>query len=244
MAELVPEQATLQFGIGSVMDAIALALAGRRGLGIHSSVFTDGTMHLMQEGAVDNQNKGLDPGRSVATMAVGSRELYRFMGTNRSVSLEPVSYTHAPETLSNVRRLTAINSAFEVDLSGAVNAEMAGSTLAGAVGGQVDMVRGARYSRGGRSIMALRSAAHDGARSRIVPYLGADKPVTSARSDVEWVVTEHGAADISGLSLGDRAEALIAMADPRHRASLAVSTRERGAQIVRSRQRTQGMGPT
>jgi 4-hydroxybutyrate CoA-transferase len=223
VADLVPDRATLQFGIGGVMDAIALALVDRRGLGIHSSVFTDGAMRLLQEGAVDNENKHLNIGCSVATMAVGSRELYRFVDANPLVSLEPASYTHAAETLAKVGRLTAINSAFEVDLGGAVNAEMVGSTLSGAVGGQADFTRGARSSNGGRSIMALHSTAHEGTRSRIVPYIRAGRPVTTPRSDVEWVVTEHGAVDISMLSLADRAEALIAIADPRHRSSLSAS---------------------
>lgn len=225
---LVPEKATLQFGIGSVMSAIALALVDRRGLGIHSSVFTDGAMRLVEVGAVDNRNKGLDPGRSVATMAVGSGDLYRFIDGNPAVALEPVNYTHAPETLAKIEHLTAINSAFEVDLTGAVNAEMAGSKLAGAVGGQVDFGRGARLGRGGRSIIALHSTAQDGARSRIVPRLDAGKPVTTARSDVQWVVTEHGMVNLSMLSLADRAEALIGIADPRHRHRLASSLRERG----------------
>lgn len=227
VAELVPDNATLQFGFGGVMDRAAHALLGRRGLGIHSSVLTDGVMRLMREGAVTNRNKGLDPDRSVATMAVGSPELYRFIDDNPAVSLEPVSYTHSPRTLGKLNRLVAINSAFEVDLSGAANAEVVGSGLAGAVGGQLDFGRAARSSADGRSILALPSTAGGGAKSRIVPYLGRGVPVTTPRSDIEWVVTEYGAVDVSALSLRDRAEALIGIAHPSHRKALATSLQQR-----------------
>lgn len=219
VAELVPDRATLQIGIGAIPTAICSALRDHRGLGLHSGVIPDGAVDLIEAGAVDNLHKGADVGVTITGGLFGGRRLLDFADANPALALRRATYTHAQATLSRLARLHTINSAVEIDLSGQVNAELAGERYVGAVGGQVDFVRGGRAGPDGRSIIAMPSVTPDGKRSKIVAGLGG-RPVTTARSDVDLVVTEYGCADLWGLDLKARAAALVAIAHPDFREQL------------------------
>jgi acetyl-CoA hydrolase len=218
VAALVPERATLQLGIGAIPDAVLARLVDRRGLGFHSGMISDRVVDLIEAGAIDDANKGIDAGVAVTGLSIGTDRLFRFVDGNARVAVRRPSYTHGLDVLARVRRLFSINSALEVDLSGQVNAEAAGGRYIGTIGGQVEFVRGTRLSEGGVSVIALPSTQGEARRTRIVPAL--DGPVTTPRSDVDHVVTEWGAARLRGLSLAQRARALIAIADPAHRETL------------------------
>lgn len=220
VAALVPDGATLQIGIGAIPDAVLSELGGHRDLGIHSGLIGDRVVALIAGGAVTNGRKAVDPGLTVSNTAFGTERLFRFIDRNPAVRLRPASHTHAPAVLAAQERMTAINAAIEVDLSGQINAELADGAPVGGVGGLVDFTRGARASRGGRAIVALRSTDRGGAISRIVPRVAA---VTVARSDVDTVVTEHGVAQLAHRGPAERARALIAIAAPQHRDALARS---------------------
>ncbi|WP_439574669.1 acetyl-CoA hydrolase/transferase family protein [Phreatobacter sp.] len=226
IAALVPDGATLQMGIGSIPEAVLPALAGHRDLGVHSGLMGDAAVDLIEKGAITNALKDEDRGVSVAGCLFGSDRLIRFAHRNRAVRIAPPSVTHGAAVLAGLPRFTAINSAVEVDLFGAVNAEMAGGTYLGAVGGQPDFVRGALNAQGGRSIIALPATAKDGAVSRIVPALSG--PVTTPRSDADVVVTEFGVADLRGCSLSERARRMAAIAAPAFREALEHAARQAG----------------
>ncbi|HSV81770.1 MAG TPA: acetyl-CoA hydrolase/transferase C-terminal domain-containing protein [Ramlibacter sp.] len=217
LAELIPERATLQVGIGAVPEAILASLAGRRGLGVHSGMIGDSVVDLIEAGAIDNAHKGIDAGVTISGVLFGTERLYCFAHANAALRLCPTRYTHGAETLAKLQRLVSINSALEVDLSGQVNAEAIGRDHIGAVGGQVDFVRAAVRSPGGVSIIALTATGRQG-ESKIVPRLSG--PVTTARSDVDVIATEFGVARLRGLGLRQRARALIAIAAPQHRETL------------------------
>ncbi len=219
VAELVPNGAVIQIGIGAMPSAILNALHSHRRLGLHSGMVSDSVVDLVQSGAVTNETKPFDRGVSVAGTLLGTRRLYDFAHRNPALRLKPLSFTHNVELLAQIDRFTSLNSAIEVDLTGQVNAEAVGGKYIGAVGGQVDYVRAARRARGGRSVIALPSAARGGTISRIVASLTAPV-VTTARSDVDVVVTEHGAAELRGRSLEERARRLIRIAHPRFREDL------------------------
>lgn len=218
IAGLVPDGATLQMGIGSIPEAVLPALAGHRDLGIHSGLIGDAAVDLIEQGAITNAMKNEDRGVSVAGCLFGSDRLTRFAHCNPAIRLAPPSVTHGAAILARLPRFTAINSAVEVDLFGAVNAEVAGGAYLGAVGGQPDFVRGALNSDGGRSIIALPATARDGTVSRIVPALSG--PVTTPRSDADVVVTEYGIAALRGCSLAERARRMAAIAAPAFREDL------------------------
>ena len=219
VAALVPDRATLQLGIGAIPDAVLARLGDRSGLGFHAGMISDRVVDLIEAGVIDNAHKGIDVGCSVTGLLLGTERLFRFADRNPRLLARRPSYTHSLETLARVQRLFSINSAIEVDLSGQVNAEALGSRYIGAIGGQVDFVRGTRASPGGVSVIALPSTIGEARRSRIVARL--DGPVTTARSDVDAVVTEWGVARLRGLTMAQRAAAMIAIADPAHRESLA-----------------------
>jgi acyl-CoA hydrolase len=219
VAELVPDGAVIQIGIGAMPAAILDALHSHRRLGIHSGMVGDSVVDLVASGAVTNETKPYDRGVSVSGALLGTRRLYDFAHRNPALVLKPLTFTHNVELLVQIDRFTSLNSAIEVDLTGQVNAEVAGGVYIGAVGGQVDYVRAARHARGGRSIIALPATARGGTVSRIVATLSTPV-VTTARSDVDVVVTEFGAAGLRGISLEERARRLIAIADPRFRAAL------------------------
>lgn len=217
IAALIPDGATIQTGLGALPEAVLAALSGHRDLGLHSGILGDGAMALMQAGVLTNAHKPLEPGISVTTTLVGSAELHRFAHRNPAVGVKPSSHTHNEVILAQLPRLFAINAAAEVDLTGQVNAERIGRTIIGGVGGQADFARAAARSPGGASIIALPATASDGA-SRIVARLSG--PVTTPRSDVGFVVTEHGVADLRGASERERARRIIAITAPAARESL------------------------
>lgn len=219
VAGVIPDRATVQLGIGVLPVAVARALDRHRELGVHSGVISDVVVDLMEAGVVTNAHKGCDAGRVVTGGLFGTARLHRFADGNHAIAMRSADYTHHPAVTAKLHAFHTINSAVEVDLSGQVNSELAGGRYLGAVGGQVDFVRGGVASPGGRSIIALPSATAEGAQSRIVPML-LNTPVTTARSDVDLVVTEFGVADLRGRSLRDRARRLIAIADPRFREDL------------------------
>jgi len=220
VASLVPDGATLQLGIGAIPDSALLFLKDKKDLGIHSEMFSDGVVELVEAGAVTNARKTLNPGRFVATFLMGTRKLYDFVDGNPSVELRPVDYVNDPYVIGQHDAMVSINSALQVDLMGQVNAEAMGRDQFSGVGGQVDFIRGASRSRGGRSIVALPSTAAKGSVSRIVATLDPGSPVTTSRNDVHYVVTEYGIAELRGKTLRERARALIGIAHPDFRTAL------------------------
>ena len=222
VALIVPDQATLQFGIGALPEACLEALHSHSGLGIHSGIMNDAAMRLIRSGVATGANKAVDVGVAVAGVVGGSRELFRYLHRNPHVALRNTRYTHDIDVLASHRRMTAINSAIEVDLTGQVNAEVARGRYVGAIGGATDFLRGAARSPGGVGIIALPSTA--GTASRIVANLSG--PVSTARSDVGVIVTEYGAADLRGLTIDRRVERMLAIAHPDHRDALAARMQE------------------
>ena len=218
VAGLIDNGATMQMGVGSLMDAICSALGSHRDLGIHSGILTDGMADLMAQGVVTNARKGSHAGMSVAGSLLGSRKLFEFAHGHREIFLAETQITHGSDSLARQLRFCSINSAVEVDLTGQVNAEVASGRYVGAVGGQPDFIRAAARSEGGISIIALPSSAGSGKVSRIVARLNG--PVTTARSDVDCVVTEWGVAHLRGRSLRQRAKSLADIAHPDHREAL------------------------
>jgi acyl-CoA hydrolase len=229
LAEFIPDRATLQVGIGAVPEAIVAMLSDRRDLGVHSGMIGDSVADLMERGVVTNAHKGLDAGVTISGVLFGTKRLYRFAHRNHDLRLCPTSYTHGLATLSQLRNLVSINSALEVDLTGQVNAEAIGAEYIGAVGGQVDFVRAAAQSEGGVSIIALPSTGKTG-DSKIVARLSG--PVTTARSDVDVIATEHGAARLRGLSLRERIHAMAGIAAPEHRETLLRQARETWGELA------------
>lgn len=220
VAELVPDGATLQFGIGALPEAVLAELFGHRDLGIHSGIVNDTAMRLVEAGVANGSRKSLDTGVAVAGLLGGTTELFRWAHRNPAVELRATAYTHDPAVLAASYRLVAVNAAIEVDLTGQVNAELAGGRYVGAVGGAVDFLRGAARSAGGVPVVALPATARGrtGPVQRIVDRLSG--PVSTPRSEQIVVVTEHGVADLRGASLTERVERMIAVADPAHRAEL------------------------
>ncbi len=214
VADLIEDGATLQMGIGGVPDAILPFLRDRRDLGIHSEMFSDGVMELIETGVVTNERKTLHRGKVVAGFLMGSRRLYRFVHNNPIIEMHPNEYTNDPFVIAANDRMVAINSALQVDLTGQVCADSMGTLIYSGVGGQVDFLRGAARSKGGRPIIALPATAKDGTVSRIVPVLDPGSGVVTTRADVHEVVTEYGVAHLHGRTLRQRAEALIAIAHP------------------------------
>jgi len=219
VSRLVSDGSVLQLGIGAVPDAVARALRQKRGLGVHAGVIGDGILDLIEIGVIDNTRKEIDPGVTVTMGLLGSHRLNAYADRNPFVSVRSPLYTHDPVVLSQLSRLIAINSAVEVDLTGQINAETVMGRHIGTIGGQVDFVRAAMRSPGGRSIIALPATAKKGTKSRIVARL-ADGAVTTPRADADIVITEYGIAELRGRSLSERAAAMIAIAAPEQRQEL------------------------
>lgn len=220
VAQIVEDGDTIQVGYGRVPNAILAALGEKRHLGVHTELLSDGIVALMQAGVIDNRQKSIDPGKSVASFAMGSQETYAFLHNNPAIDFRPVSYTNSPTTIARLRGMTAINSALQIDLTGQASAESIGASFYSGIGGQADFMRGALEAPNGKAILALPSTAQGGRISRIVPLLPEGTGVTLGRGDVHYVVTEHGIAYIHGKSLRARAMSLIAIADPRFREEL------------------------
>jgi 4-hydroxybutyrate CoA-transferase len=219
-ASLVNDGDTLQLGIGAIPDAVLLFLKDKKDLGIHSEMISDGTMELMKSGVINGRRKTLHPGKAVVSFLMGTRSFYDFLGNNPDIEMLPIDYVNDPWIIGQNDNMVSINSCIEVDLFGQVNAESLGLKQFSGTGGQVDFVRGAALSKGGRSIIAMPSTAARGTVSRIVPMLSAGAAVTTSRNDVDYIVTEYGLAKLKGKTLRERAGALIAIAHPDFRKSL------------------------
>ena len=226
IAAVVPDGATLQTGIGAIPAALGEALRDKRDLGIHSEMVTDLVVDLVEAGAINGSRKEINRGRIVTAILLGTRRLYDFAHDNPAVEMRPIDYTNDTAVIRRLHRMTAINSAIEIDLSGQVVADSIGWRLYSGVGGQMDFMRGAALADEGRAIIALPSTAHGGRVSRIVATLQPGAGVVTTRAHVRTVVTEYGVADLYGRSLGERAKALIAIAHPDFRDDLARAARE------------------
>ena len=220
VAALVEHRATLQLGIGAIPDAVLARLHDKQDLGIHTEMFSDRVVDLVESGAVSNRFKQIHPGRIVTSFVNGSRRLYDFVHDNPLVEFHPCDRTNDTAIIARNPRVTAINSAIEVDLTGQVCADSMGHHIYSGIGGQMDFIRGAARSRGGKPIIALPSTARAGAVSRITAELTPGAGVVTTRGHVHWVVTEYGAVNLHGMSLRERAEALISIAHPDFRAEL------------------------
>ncbi|HEY6570623.1 MAG TPA: acetyl-CoA hydrolase/transferase C-terminal domain-containing protein [Candidatus Limnocylindrales bacterium] len=225
VAELVPDGATLQLGIGAIPAATALALTGKRDLGIHTEMFTDAVVDLVEAGVVNGSRKDRNRGKIVAAFLMGSRRLYDWVHDNPMVEMRPVDFTNDTHVIRSFTRMIAVNSAIEVDLSGQVVADSIGHRLYSGVGGQMDFIRGAALAAEGRAIIALPSTAAAGSVSRITATLQDGAGVVTTRAHARIIVTEWGVADLYGRSLRERAVALITIAHPDHREELMAAAR-------------------
>lgn len=219
-AQLIPDGATLQLGIGSLPDAVLMSLKGKKDLGIHSEMFSDGVMNLVREGVINNSKKSLHPGKIVATFIMGSKELYDFIDENPLIYMAPVDYVNDPYVIGQNDNLISINSCVQVDLQGQVCSESIGIKQISGVGGQMDFIRGASISKGGKAILAISSTARGGQLSKIVPKLDEGAAITTSRNDVDYIVTEFGIAKLKGKTLRERGKALINIAHPRFKDEL------------------------
>ena len=218
-AELVPDGACLQMGIGSLPNALCCALEGHRHLGLHTEMFADGALKLIRDGVIDGSCKAIDKGKVVASFLLGSQEVYDFIDRNPSVLMREIAYTNNPMVIARNPKVVSINSATEIDLTGQVCADSIGERIYSGTGGQLDFVRGAKLSEGGKAIIALASRTSKGA-PKIVPTLKPGAGVVTPRADVQWVVSEWGAVNLYGKSLQERARALISIAHPDDREAL------------------------
>jgi len=215
VASLIPDGATLQVGIGGIPDAVLAYLGDKRDLGIHSEMCSDGVIPLIESGVINGERKTLHRGKIVIGFVLGTERLFRFIHENPLFELHPTMYTNDPFVISQNDRMIAINSAIQVDVTGQVCADSIGTRPYSGFGGQLDFIRGAGRSKGGKPIIALPATARRGAVSRIVPVLDPGAGVVTTRADVHYVVTEYGVAYLHGKTLRQRAEALIAIADPK-----------------------------
>jgi len=214
IAPLIDDGSTLQLGIGGIPNAVLSMLEGKKDLGIHTEMVSDGVLHAIEKGVVTNAVKNFHPMKAVATFVLGTKGLYEYVNDNPLFEFLPCNYTNNPFNIARNDKMISINSAIEIDLSGQVCAESIGQTVYSGFGGQLDFVRGASASRGGKAIIALPSTAKDGSVSRIVPFLKHGAGVVTTRGDVRYVVTEFGVASLYGKNLRQRAEELMAIAHP------------------------------
>jgi acyl-CoA hydrolase len=226
VAELVPDEATLQMGIGAIPSAVGRKLYHKRDLGVHTEMFTDILVDLVERGVVTCNRKEVNCGKAVTSFMMGTQRLYKFVDNNPMVEMRPVDYTNDTSIIRRFRRMTAINSAIEVDLTGQVCADSIGHRMYSGVGGQMDFMRGAALAEEGKAIIALPSTAAGGAVSRITASLKEGAGVTTTRSHVRTVVTEYGVAELFGQSLRERAKRLIAIAHPNFRDELTAYARQ------------------
>jgi acyl-CoA hydrolase len=220
VADLIPDGATLQTGIGGIPNAVLAALGDHKDLGIHTEMFSDGVIPLIESGALNCRKKTLRAGKLVAGFALGTAKLFHFVHDNPLFEFHPIRVTNDPFVIAQNEKMIAINSALEIDLTGQVCADSIGTRPYSGFGGQVDFIRGAARSKGGKPIIALPATAKDGAISRIRPTLTPGAGVVTSRADVHYVVTEFGIANLHGKTLRQRAEALIAIAAPQFRNEL------------------------
>ncbi len=228
VADLIDDGCTLQMGIGAIPDAVLANLTGRQDLGIHTEMVSDGVMEALEKGIVTGQRKSLLPGKVVGTFVLGSERLYRFVHNNPLFEMRPADWVNDPFNVARNDNMIAINSALEVDLTGQVCADSIGTRIYSGFGGQLDFIRGAAASNGGKPIIALPSSGKNNTFSRIVPLLKTGAGVVTTRADVHYVVTEYGVAELFGKSLRERAQALISIAHPNFREELSKAAFERG----------------
>jgi acyl-CoA hydrolase len=226
VAELVEDESTLQMGIGSIPDAVLRYLKDRKNLGVHTEMFSDGLVDLVQCGAVTNLAKKVERGKIVTTFVLGTRKVYDFVHDNPCVSFRDVSWVNDTSVIRKNNRVVAINSAIQIDLTGQVCADSIGTAQYSGIGGQMDFMRGAALSEDGKPIIALPSTTKKGI-SRIVPVLNPGAGVVTTRGHVQYVVTEHGVVNLYGKALQERARLLIGIAAPEHRDALQKAYRER-----------------
>ena len=226
-AKLVRDGDTLQLGIGAIPDAVLLFLKDKKDLGIHSEMISDGVVELIENGVITNARKNLHPGKSVVSFLMGTKRLYDYADDNPAVAMYPVDYVNDPYVVGKNDNLVSINSCVQVDFMGQVAAESVGTTQISGIGGQMDFIRGARLSKGGRAVIAIASTAAGGKISKIVPFLDQGAAVTTSRTDVDYIVTEYGIAHLRGKTLKDRARALISIAHPKFREELGEAFEER-----------------
>ncbi|MEO8463178.1 MAG: acetyl-CoA hydrolase/transferase C-terminal domain-containing protein, partial [Chloroflexota bacterium] len=217
--------ATIQMGIGAIPSAVGAALADKRDLGVHTEMFTDVVVDLVERGVITGSRKERNRGKIVAAFLMGSKRVYDFVNDNPMVEMRPVDFTNDTSIIRTFSRMTAINSAIEVDLTGQVVADSIGHRMYSGVGGQMDFVRGATLASQGRAIIALPSTASGGSMSRIVATLKEGAGVVTTRAHARTIVTEWGVAELWGRSLRERAEALISIADPAFREELRIEAR-------------------
>lgn len=226
IAKMIEDGSTLQMGIGALPDAVCAALFDHKDLGVHTELMTPGLIELIKAGVINNSKKNIHKDKAVFAFAMGTRDDYDFIDNNPNFEGYGVDYVNDPAVISKNDKVVSVNATLQVDLFGAACSEYLGGRQFTAAGGQLDFVRGAGMSKGGKSIIACHSTAAKGKVSRIVSKL--DGPVTTPRNDVQWVVTEHGAVNLRGLTDGERARALISIADPAFRESLEADARELG----------------
>ena len=226
IANLIEDGSTLQTGIGGIPDAVLRYLGDKKNLGIHTELFSDGVIDLVHQGVINNEAKTLHPGKMVAGFVLGTQRLYDFIHDNPIVEMHPSEYVNDPFRIAQNDRMVAINSALEVDLTGQVCADSIGPKFYSGVGGQVDFIRGAARSKGGKPIIALPSTAKNDTVSRIVWQLQPGAGVVTTRNDVHFVVTEYGVANLHGKTIRERAQALIGIAHPQFREALEAKARE------------------
>ncbi len=216
VASLIDDRSTLQMGIGSIPNAALANLSGHKDLGLHTEMFSDGVIELIQRGIINCKYKGTTKGRALATFLIGSQRLYDFVDNNPFIEMRESSFVNDTAIIRRNPRMVAINSAIEVDLTGQVCADSIGGQMYSGVGGQMDFIRGASLSEGGKAIIALPSVTKKG-ESRIVPYLKKGAGVVTTRSHVQYIITEYGIADLYGKTLQQRAKELLQIAHPNHR---------------------------
>lgn len=220
IADIIEDGSTLQLGIGAIPDAVLKFLNGKKHLGMHTEMFSDGVIKLVEEGVLTNERKTLHPGKIIASFVLASQQLFNFIDNNPIIEFHPSHYVNDPFIIAKNEKMVAINSAIEVDLTGQVCADSIGRSFYSGFGGQVDFIRGAARSKGGKPIIALPSTAKLGKLSRITPMLAHGAGVTTSRGDVHFVVTEYGVADLYGKTIRQRVNALIQIAHPAFREEL------------------------
>lgn len=228
IAEMIPNGATLQMGIGSIPDAVLKNLGNHKDLGIHTELFSDGVIEMVERGVITCARKTFHPGKIVAGFLFGTKQLYEFIHNNPMIELHPTDYVNDPFNIAQNNAMVAINSALEVDLTGQVCADSIGPRLYSGAGGQVDFIRGAARSKGGLPLIALLSTARKGTLSRIVPMLKHGSGVVTTRNDVHYVVTEFGVAKLYGKSIRQRALELIRISHPKFRDELTFEAQKLG----------------
>ena len=226
IAAEVPDGATIQLGIGAIPNEVGKALKAKRDLGIHTEMLTDGMIELLECGAVNNTRKPIHAGRTVATFALGSKRIYDYIDDNPAVEMLPVEYVNDPTVIARHPNFVSVNAALEVDFFGQVSAESLGTRHVSGSGGQVDYVRGAVMSKGGKSFIAFPSTAANGTVSKIAPTLKAGSIVTTGKNEVDHIVTEYGIAKLRGQPLSKRVKALISIAHPKFRDELTFAAKK------------------